>query len=194
MPSQSPDDRLRWIWRPLPRGARAEPLARDWLAGELDWQADALPIRRDPRGRPQLDAPLQGFDCNWSHSGEGLLVVLGEGVKVGADIEWRRPRTRALELAHRYFAAAEAEWLAGLVGEARDEAFLRLWCAKEAVLKAHGHGLAFGLDRLAFIDTPAGLLLHACDPALGRPGQWALRELVPAPGYLGAVAVQRADG
>lgn len=166
----------------------AEPLARDWLATQLDWQADALPLRRDPRGRPQLDAPLATFDCNWSHSGDGLLVGLGHDLQIGVDLEWRRPRTRALEVADRYFAASEAVWLASLTGAARDDAFLRLWCAKEAVLKAHGHGLSFGLDRLEFGEHAGALRLHACDPALGRPGQWSLQELAPAPGYLGAMA------
>ena len=70
----------------------------------------------------------------------------------------------------------------------RDHAFLRLWCAKEAVLKAHGHGISFGLDRLRFEDEGGGLRLVACDPALGAPEDWSLQELQPAPDYLGALA------
>ena len=75
----------------------------------------------------------------------------------------------------------------------RDHAFLRLWCAKEAVLKAHGHGVSFGLHRLRFGEEGHGyqhgnLRLVECDPELGEPAQWQLRELQPAPGYLGALA------
>lgn len=188
----------RWTWRPLPRGRPAEPLARDWLGGQLHWPGDALPIHRDSRGRPQLGAPLETYDCNWSHSGGGLLVVLGHGLQVGVDLEWRRPRTRALELARRYFTAAEADWLDALGEVVREDAFLRLWCAKEAVLKAHGHGLAFGLDRLEFGPPPGAptgaLRLRACDPALGRPQEWALQELAPAPGFLGALAWRAGGG
>ncbi|HSM11908.1 MAG TPA: 4'-phosphopantetheinyl transferase superfamily protein [Lysobacter sp.] len=183
-----------WTWQPLPRGAAAEPLARAWLAGALAAGADVLPIRRDLRGRPQLGAPFAAWDCNWSHSGGGLLVALGEGLQVGVDLEWRRPRPRSLALAQRYFTAGEAGWLAGLDPAAREHAFLRLWCAKEAVLKAHGHGLAFGLHRLEFADIQGRLHLHACDPALGPAEHWSLQEIAPAPGYLGALAWRRLPG
>lgn len=181
-----------WSWHPLARGAAAEPVVRDWLAARLGGEASALPIRRDRRGRPQLDPPLAAFDCNWSHSGDGLLVVLGEGLQVGVDIEWRRPRPRAMALARRYYTSAEAARLLAMAEGAREEGFLRLWCAKEAVLKAHGHGLAFGLDRLEFDERDGRLQLRACDPALGSPDQWALQEISPAPGYLGAVAWREA--
>lgn len=177
-----------WSWRPLPRGTAAEPLAREWLAARLGAPAAGLPLRRNARGRPQLGAPFLKFDCNWSHSGDGLLVVLGEGVLVGADVESQRPRVNALELARRYFTAAEAEWIAAHEGAPREQAFMRLWCAKEAVLKAHGHGLSFGLHRLEFVQDDRGLRLRACDPALGEPHRWTLREIEPAPGYRGAIA------
>lgn len=179
----------QWAFRSLPRGAAAEPLARDWLAAQLGAPAAELPLRRDVRGRPQLDAPFEDFDCNWSHSGEGLLVVLGRAVLVGADVESVRPRVNALELARRYFTAGEAEWIAALDAAPREQAFMRLWCAKEAVLKAHGHGLAFGLHRLEFVQGPSDdLRLRACDPALGEAHRWALREIEPAPGYRGVLA------
>lgn len=178
----------RWTWRALPRGVPAEPVVREWLAAQLGGDASAIPIRRDPRGRPQLDAPMEAFDCNWSHSGDGLLVAMGAGLQIGVDMEWRRPRPRAMDLARRYYTAAETVRLAAMTEDLREEAFLRLWCAKEAVLKAHGHGLAFGLDRVEFDEQEGRLLLKACDPALGSPDQWVLREIHPAPGYLGALA------
>lgn len=184
----------RWAWRPLPRGSAAEPVARQWLAAELGRAAGSLPIRRDHRGRPRLDAPLQAFDCNWSHSGDGLLVVLGEGLQVGVDVEWRRPRPRAMALAERYFAPAEASWLGALPVAAREQAFLRLWCAKEAVLKAHGHGLAFGLHRLEFVEWDGRLRLRQCAAELGAPEQWSLREISPSPGYLGTLAWRASPG
>jgi 4'-phosphopantetheinyl transferase len=73
----------------------------------------------------------------------------------------------------------------------RDEAFLRLWCAKEAVLKAHGRGLVFGLDKLAFAERDGMLDLVACDRALGVPADWQLREFIPQPGFRAALAWRR---
>lgn len=182
---------VQCAWRPHAHGTRAEPLVRDWLAGLLDASADALPLTRDVRGRPVLGTPLLGTDVNWSHSGEGLLMAHGAGVRLGVDLERLRPRPRALELARRYFAPAEAAHLASLGGDARAEAFLRLWCAKEAVLKAHGHGLSFGLDRVAFAPTGAGWQLVQCDPVLGAPGEWTVQAFSPATGYLAALAWRR---
>jgi len=179
---------IRWTWQPHPRTAPAEPAARRWLERSLGLAQDSLPLARETRGRPRIGAPQQGHDTSWSHSGEGLLIALGEGVELGVDMEWRRPRPRALELAERYFAAPETQWLAALDAASREAAFLRLWCAKEAVLKAHGYGLAFGLHRLTFAPQAQGLRLMACDIALGRPEDWHLHEFAPAPGYLAAIA------
>lgn len=185
-----PAEPLRWAWLPRQPGVPAEWQARGWLSVQLDTPPEAVPLQRDAWRRPQILAPFHRHDINWSHSGEGLLVALAEpGVRIGVDLEWVRPRPRALALAQRYFTAAENAWLASLADvHARERAFLRLWCAKEAVLKAHGRGLAFGLDRLSFEDGPHGLRLVACDPGLGEPGHWSLREIAPAPGYRGALA------
>ncbi|KAF1685683.1 4-phosphopantetheinyl transferase [Pseudoxanthomonas broegbernensis] len=173
-------------------GRRGEPQARGVLAGWLGQDADALPLVRDDHGRPHLRAPFDDRDAGWSHSGERLLLALGRGVTLGVDLERLRPRPRALELAERFFAPAEAERLQALAPERREPAFLRLWCAKEALLKAHGRGLAFGLHRLEFGNTDdrdhAPLRLLACDPELGDPAHWQLREWIPQPGYLAALA------
>ena len=60
----------------------------------------------------------------------------------------------------------------------RDIAFLRLWCAKEAVLKAHGHGMAFGLDQFELAEDLGALAMSSGPVALGGP--WSLREFEPA--------------
>lgn len=185
----APSGNVRWAWRPHAPGQPAEPLARDWLATQLNVPTPALPLERDPRGRPRLAGALAAWDCNWSHSGDGLLVALGRGVRVGIDLERLRPRARALELARRFFTAPELAWLHAAPSTAvRDHGFLRLWCAKEAVLKAHGHGISFGLHRLRFAEDAGSLRLVECDAALGAPAEWTLQELSPAPEYLGALA------
>ncbi|SIQ31271.1 4'-phosphopantetheinyl transferase family protein [Solilutibacter tolerans] len=172
----------------LPPRTPAEPAASAWLAEQ--WQVDvaALPLRRDSRCRPRMIAPMQDFDASWSHSGDQLLVTCGEGLRLGCDLERLRPRPSARALARRYFHADEQVWLDELGDDAAESAFLRLWCAKEAVLKAHGHGLSFGLDRLRFVEGAHGLRLADCDPALGRSEDWRFMELVPASGFIAAIA------
>lgn len=179
---------VRCAWMPYRQGLAAEPLVRDWLAGELGVPAGALEIHRTEHGRPCLQPPHAGWDASWSHSGEGLLMALAPGLRVGIDLELQRPRPKALVLARRFFAPTEAAALAALPEDRRETAFVRLWCAKEAVLKAHGQGLSFGLHRLAFVPEGEDWRLDACDPALGTPADWTLRSFHPAPDYLATVA------
>ena len=173
-------------------GLRGEPQVRDRLAHWLGDPQAPPPLARDEWGRPRLLAPYQDRDAGWSHSGEQLLLALGRDVVLGVDLERWRPRPRALELAARYFAPGETRRLRALPADAREAAFLRRWCAKEALLKAHGRGLAFGLHRLEFSGmddaADAPLRLVACDPALGEPGRWQLHEWEPQPGYRAALA------
>ena len=141
---------VRCTWLPYHRGEAAEPLARPWLARTLAVPEPALGLWRVVHGRPHLDARHAGIDVNWSHSGDLLLVALAQDARVGADIEFLRPRPNAMTLAARFFTPFEAQQLAALPHDTAETRFVRLWCAKEAVLKAHGRGIAFGLERLEF--------------------------------------------
>ncbi len=179
---------LRCTWQPHRHGTPAEGVASAWLADALGCAPAAIALTRDVHGQPRLAAPLAGVGVSWSHSGEGLLVACGDGSDVGVDLERLRPRPRAQALAQRFFHPGEADWLLGLPEAMRGFAFVRLWCAKEAVLKAHGRGLAFGLHKLAFSGRDDRLVLTTCDPALGTPPQWHLREFAPQPGYHAALA------
>ena len=177
---------LRCAWLPYRPGEPAEPAVRTWLGDWLALPPEAVVLSRDGRGRPKLDHAA--LDVNWSHSGDGLLVAGGPGLRVGVDLERVHARPRALDLARRFFAPAELAWLESLAGDTRDAAFLRLWCAKEAVLKAHGHGLSFGLHRLVFLETDGALRLVETDPQLGPADAWTVREFVPHAGYAAALA------
>jgi len=179
---------VRCAWMPHMRGTPTAPLVEPWLAAQLGVRPHDLGLWRDAHGRPHLGPGCAGFDANWSHSGERLLVALGEGVQLGADLEFLRPRPRAMVLARRFFAPAETRALQALPDAVREQAFVRLWCAKEAVLKAHGRGIAFGLHRLEFAWDGDGWRMRACDPALGTPGDWTLHAFTPVPGYLATLA------
>ena len=187
-PLRRPAVRVRHVLLPHVPRTPAEPAARAWLAGQWRMPAADLPLRRDARGRPGFAAPLEHADASWSHSGGSLLVACGERLRIGCDLERIRPRRNAALLAERFFHPEEARWLGGLPADRVEHAFLRLWCAKEAILKCHGHGLAFGLDRMRLVERDGRLHLHECDPRLGRPGDWRLEELVPAEGHLAAIA------
>lgn len=177
-----------WLLPHAPR-QRGEPAAREQLSRVLDIAPHALPITRDTQGRPHFIAPLHRLETGWSHSGEALLLALGEDIELGVDVERLRPRPRAMELAQRFYHPDETAWLLSIDDEqARMLAFLRLWCAKEAVLKAHGQGISFGLHRFHLALDEDGVHLTWCEPALGRAEDWRLHEWAPNAGYRAALA------
>ncbi|GAB3790576.1 4'-phosphopantetheinyl transferase family protein [Dyella agri] len=164
------------VWRlHRAKGAGRKPLLA-LLATYLDVEPAAVRLVAGEHGRPALDPAHGGtLDFNWSHSGEQALVAVARGLVPGIDLELRRTRASALEIAQRFFTADEAAWLATLDEDARHAAFLELWTGREAVLKALGRGLAFGLDRLAIRSDAAGLSLQRLDGE--DPGAWQLHRL-----------------
>jgi 4'-phosphopantetheinyl transferase len=188
-----------WPWR---RSEVAESRVRAWLGEAWGLPPESLLLTRDAFGRPHLDggsdhAALKQVDLNWSHSGDWLIAAYAEGaqiggIQIGIDIELLQPRPKALALAQRFFAPAETAWLARLADDPvrLEHTFTRLWCAKEAVLKAHGRGLSFGLEKLRFDlgENDDALRLVDCDAALGTPGDWRLDAWSPVPGYLATLA------
>jgi phosphopantetheinyl transferase len=143
--------RYEWL---LGRAA-AKDAVRQLLAlrfGFVAAPAD-VEILPDAYGRPEVHGAWRnrlGLHpvVSIAHSG-GLAVALaaldGRSL-VGIDIE--QLSTRSEDYATVAFAPHERQLVSGLDEEARREWHLRMWCAKEAVGKALGRGLAPGLDAL----------------------------------------------
>jgi 4'-phosphopantetheinyl transferase len=163
------------LWHfPYERAQGRAPLL-DVLARYVGRTAEEIRLVAGEHGRPRLaDEPAATLDFNWSHCADHAAVALARGLAPGIDIERLDERANALRLAQRYFHPAEIAALAALPAQARSRAFLELWTAKEALLKALGRGLAFGLHRLQVSGGPAPrlLALEGDDPAawqLHRP-------------------------
>jgi len=179
------------LWRmPHARGIGRTPLLA-LLAAYLDTDAAALELRNDEHGKPHAyvrGEPCRGLQFNWSHSGEWALITMARNVVPGVDIEQARAGVKTLEIAQRFFAPEEMQAMAACADAERDALFFRLWCAKEAVLKALGRGLAFGLERVAFARQGEGWQPSRFDAEAGNPADWQVLMLSPAPGCDGALA------
>lgn len=117
-------------------------LLRQLLAPKLQLAPTKIPIIINSRGKPSLLAPDWHF--NISHSGRFLALAIGNQAPLGVDLESRLLTVpRIQRLARRYFSKQEQAWLAK---HPEPEQFLRLWTIKEAVLKAHGSGIANNLS------------------------------------------------
>jgi len=167
-------------WERTPDAALSAPV-RSLLAAYLGQSGASVRIERGEHGKPSVAAAELEF--NLSHAGGALLLGISRRIALGVDLESTRRRTRPVaELARRFFAPVEASALAALPQSLQQDTFLRLWCAKEAALKAHGRGIGFGLERFEFaLDAAGGVA-----PAAGNP--WQIVVLAPSPEHVGALA------
>ncbi len=180
------DDEIH-VWLVNYQREQGRMTLRTVLGAYLDTPAAGIELSIGEHGRPGLaashDATL-GF--NWSHSGDHALIAVGRGVTPGVDVERKRPRPRALDIARRFFSADETAALSALPATDIDSAFLQLWTAKEAVLKAVGHGLSFGLDRLSIANVADDLVLRALDG--DNVEAWQLQRLTMPDTLIAALA------
>jgi 4'-phosphopantetheinyl transferase len=164
----------------------AQDFLRRTLAAYRGCGVADLVFETGAHGKPVFADQALAF--NLSHSGGRAVLALARGVEVGVDIELpTRPRPH-VALARRYFCTAEAAAIAAADDDARGLRFLQLWTAKEAVLKALGRGLAFGLDRLEFDLEARPPVLRWIAPDGGRAGDWQVRALPVAPPAIGHLA------
>lgn len=174
----------------LPRAVRE--VARASLGRLLCGYAgtDVAPtIETGEHGKPFAPA-LPGLEFNLSHAGSYAAFAFALGQPVGIDIELLERRISVDGIAARFFGERETAALARVDARRRQEAFLRLWTHKEAVLKALGDGLAFGLDRIEFelaVDGRVEGLARAATEA-GAPSAWRLWPFEPSPGLVGCLA------
>jgi 4'-phosphopantetheinyl transferase len=166
--------------------ARAQ--LRTIVGNYLESDPRALAFKYEARGKPFLDAPIR---FNITHSKELALVAIAHQRNVGVDLESIRAMKDIEKIANRFFSASESTELAGLEEVEQLQAFFRCWTLKEAWIKATGDGLSQPTESfdVAFgRDGPVRLLNVEGKPE--EPNRWQLLGLLPAPGYIGALAVE----
>ena len=167
-----------WRWRGPRRDPGIDALLAAYLgvpAGQVRWSAGA-------HGKPCLDPDT--LAVNWSHCDGFLLLAVAEGAAVGVDLEISRPLRRREALLERAFTVSERDALSG----ASDARLLLAWAFKEALVKATGRGIAYGLKRIELdLETPSPRLSRLDGPA-GPAAQWQLQLLTQPDEALAAVA------
>jgi 4'-phosphopantetheinyl transferase len=124
------EHRFRW--------GTARGTLREVLGSALGCEPAEVTFSYGAHGKPGIAGSRLRF--NLSHSDGLALIVLGD-VEVGADVELPRVR-RSDDIARRFYTPGENARLFALDTPARDDAFFRLWCCKEAFLKCTGEGLS----------------------------------------------------
>jgi 4'-phosphopantetheinyl transferase len=97
-------------------------------------------------GKPTLSRPNDiGLTFNTTHSGNLVIIAVTANRDVGVDVEKIKPIPRALQVARRFFSAAEHEMLSALPPDKLDRAFLSIWVRREGTAKARGDSVWRGL-------------------------------------------------
>jgi len=170
----------------------ARGVLRSILATHLDCAPHELQFEYGRNGKPVLATPFAdiGLSFNLAHSEDLALIAVTRAKSIGVDVEQIRPVTDVDELVTRFFSPCESALFQTLPTTQKDAAFFNLWTRKEAWLKATGEGIAHSLNRVevTFLpDEPARLV--ALPENSGPSEAWVIRELLPARGFVGAVAL-----
>jgi 4'-phosphopantetheinyl transferase len=97
--------------------------------------------------KPYFDNDLIRF--NISHSGEMVVCALSDKYEIGIDIEI----VRDVEIVDFKSHMTENEWNNIIMSGNEKDSFFDYWTQKEAVIKAHGHGLTIPLNSFEISDN-----------------------------------------
>lgn len=173
------DDRLRHAGsRALLRAAVADRLGGSVRQVDIGQRCENCGSHE--HGRPHVSH--HGLHVSISHSESLAIVAITDEGPIGVDVEWRND-ARALRPVAAHIVGPDE------VTPTTPETFFRMWCRKEAVVKALGVGLAMPMKQVQVStpEEPAKVMLVG-----GQPSQLSLCDLELGSwrtGYTGAVAV-----
>jgi 4'-phosphopantetheinyl transferase len=172
----------------------ADEQTRADRSGYLDKEPSNLCFFYSPFGKPTLigTSGEEMLRFNVSHSDGLALYAVTRGRMVGIDLERIRRDFTCEQIAKRFFSPLENAMLCALPkGHVREKAFFSCWTRKEAYIKAKGEGLSLPLDKFDVSlspGEPVKLLNNSLNPQ--EVSRWSLLEILSAPGYVAALAVE----
>jgi 4'-phosphopantetheinyl transferase len=192
----SPDEKERAAKFKFERHRNRFCVGRGWLREILGRYLQSKPgelrFNYSSNSKPALSAVFAsaGIHFNLAHSEDLALLAVTRAGPVGVDVECVREIKNVGELVARFFSQRESELFQKLSAGEKRIAFFNLWTRKEALLKATGEGITGGLNRVevSFLPgKPTRLLAISGDET--KAARWTLKELTPANGFVGALAI-----
>lgn len=170
-----------------PRQA-SESRVRTALSAYTGLPDTSFELAREAKGKPYVVDSDLAFSV--SHSGEWMAIAVGRNCRLGIDLECltRKVYNRD-KLVSRFFSTQEQAVYNALEDAEKQLGFFRAWCRKEAVVKAMGSGISYGLDRFDVSMSEHAELLEIRDETESVES-WKLYNLTGLPdGFIGALAV-----
>ncbi|WP_198538198.1 4'-phosphopantetheinyl transferase family protein [Marinicella sediminis] len=117
--------------------AHSDAILQQLLKNTLNSSTD-LQLHKNQHGKPYVDEPVY-----FSHSNSQQLYayVITTRCEVAIDVEWQQPDRPLLDLARRYFSAAEYRDIEATEKSEQAFCFYRHWTQKEAWCKLEGGNL-----------------------------------------------------
>jgi 4'-phosphopantetheinyl transferase len=147
-------------------------------------------------GRPHVATPdaLGALSFNLAHTAGLIVCACTSAGAIGVDAEHVQRDKSHVEIADRYFSAAEVSELQASPPEQRAERFFYYWTLKESYIKAIGTGLSTPLDRFSFNLARSGSIGLSFHEGLDDdPRRWRFWLLEPVQTHLVAVCAERAQ-
>ncbi len=138
-------------------------------------------------GKPIVRRHADLVDVSIAHSGDFVVVAVGVGTRVGADIEQIKHDIAVDLIAPESLNGDELAALAQAPAHDRTRNFLRTWTRKEALVKATGSGLFTDMASIQVTGPadPPGLVSWTDGP---HPDDVRLHDLDAPHGYVASVA------
>jgi 4'-phosphopantetheinyl transferase len=173
------------------RFVAARGFLRAILGSSLGADPQSVEFLYGAKGKPSLGGAFahSGLQFNLAHSGGLAVFAVARHGMVGVDVEQLRPVPGLSGLMDRFFAPLECAEIKKLSGAAEVRAFFKIWTRKEAWLKATGEGITGFLKSIEVVGPLGEEKLRVGPQDDSGCTRLYLHDLVPAPGFLGALAV-----
>lgn len=151
--------RTEWLFGRLVAKEAVRRFLKDFY--QARWSDADIQICPDPNGKPVAIGEWRRFlttrlDIAIAHTAQFVVAIAAANARVGVDVE-SATRDLSEEFTRGVFTAEELELAAKSTNPA--QAFLRFWCAKEAVSKALGTGIRY---------SPRELVISGYQPETGQ--------------------------
>lgn len=181
------DDQRRYL---VTRALVRTVLSRYLGLAPADWRFSA-----NAYGRPMI-ANIAFRNCglsfNISHARGLIALAVTKHREIGVDVENVCVRQVSMDIANRFFAAAEVAELASVELERQQDRFFEYWTFKESYIKARGMGLSIPLEQFSFHYPHERAVSLTVQPELGDDAsRWRFWQFRPTAEHLLALCAEQ---